>query len=91
MAQQRNYHCVVQIGYTIFGVGRTPTGAVRDANRYMDRKKSLSELKSGDPRILGSTVLLPCSAAVYDYIRKGGNPAAMWELDQGKVKLRWEI
>jgi hypothetical protein len=79
------YYCVFQDGATIFGIGKTKVGALRDANKWLARKVTLKEIDHR-PRHVGDVALAPCTKGVYDYIQAGGEPSAGWIYYNGTVR-----
>jgi len=85
MRTKMAYYCVFQDGAAIFGIGQTKIGALRDANKWLGRKETLKDLDHR-PRHAGDLALAPCTKAVYDHIKAGGNPSAGWVYYDGEVR-----
>lgn len=70
------YWCIIQHGYTLFGVGKTKVETVKDANKWLDNQNKI-KLKDVDKPwsgVAGELYLLPCTSGLYKSIKGDGSP-----------------
>ncbi|MFA5136959.1 MAG: hypothetical protein WC489_06260 [Patescibacteria group bacterium] len=72
--ETKQYFCIAQSGFAIFGVGHTPLGALRDANQWTERLSLQDVDVPLAHRHHGGMYLYRCTKGVYEKVKsKGGD------------------
>jgi len=75
---ETNFHtshyfwAVVQVGYSIFGIGTSKKSAIKDARNWGIEGRIHEG--SDCERTHGTVVLVPITEDLYHYLKSGGNP-----------------
>mgnify|MGYP001572811379 CR=1 FL=1 len=84
-------YAIYQSGYAVYGVGRTPLGALREANKWLDAPVRLADLDtpSENGEVDGRFVLRRCSQALYNEVRNSGGDVH-YTIEHGELLLAEE-
>lgn len=85
--ETKQYFCIAQSGFAIFGVSHTPLGALRDANQWTDKRLSLQDVDIPlAHRHHGGVYLYRCTKGVYEKVKSEGGDIP-YEEDGGWIRL----
>lgn len=70
------YYAVIQVGYPVFGVGKTADEATKEAEEWAESLDLVDEHEAVD----GDMVLVECSKALHDAVQQMGGDV-IYEID----------
>ncbi len=90
---QMSGYALVQSGYDIYGVGKTPDDAIADAEQWLEEASSAVRERGlhGAYRVHGALVTVPCSDRLMDYFRQHGTTTYAEDRDKNMICLPDEL